>query len=40
MSPVDLLKQFNSKIKNLQNKIYLTSDNSNYRLNSMNIDHT
>ena len=27
MSAVELLKKFNSKIKNLQNKIYLTSAN-------------
>jgi hypothetical protein len=38
MSAVDLLKQFNSKIINLQKKIYLTSVSSNYSLTLLNID--
>ena len=38
MSAVDLLEQFNSKIINLQKKIYLTSDSSNYSLTLLNID--
>ena len=38
MSAVDLLEQFNSKIINLQKKIYLTSVNSNYSLTLLNID--
>ena len=38
MSAVDLLKQFNSKTINLQNKIYLTSVSSNYNLTLLNID--
>ena len=38
MSAVELLKKFNSKIMNLQNKIYLTSANSNYSLALLNVD--
>ena len=38
MSAVELLEKFNSKIINLQNKIYLTSTNSNYNLALLNID--
>ena len=38
MSAVELLKKFNSKITNLQNKIYLTSANSNYSLLLLNVD--
>ena len=38
MSAVELLEKFNSKIINLQNKIYLTSTNSNYNLVLLNID--
>ena len=38
MSAVDLLEQFNSKIINLQKKIYLTSVSSNYSLTLLNID--
>jgi hypothetical protein len=38
MSAVELLEKFNSKIKNLQNKIYLISTNSNYNLVLLNID--
>ena len=37
MSAVELLKKFNSKITNLQNKIYLTSANSNYELGSTEV---
>ena len=38
MSEVELLKKFNSKITNLQNKIYLTSANSNYSLLLLSVD--
>ena len=38
MGAVELLEKFNSKIKNLQNKIYLISTNSNYNLVLLNID--
>ena len=38
MGAVELLKKFNSKITNLQNKIYLTSTNSNYSLALLNVD--
>ncbi|MDA7832447.1 HupE/UreJ family protein [Candidatus Pelagibacter sp.] len=38
MSAVELLKKFNSKIKTLQNKIYLTSSNTNYSLVLLNVD--
>ena len=38
MSAVDLHEKFNSKIINLQNKVYLTSASSSYSLALMNID--
>src|SRR6056300_1017273 len=38
MSADELLKKFNSKIRNLQNKIYLTSANSNYGLTLVDVD--
>ena len=38
MSAVELLKKFNSKIIDLQNKIYLTSVSSNYNLTLLSID--
>ena len=38
MSAAELLKKFNSKIINLQNKVYLTSASSSYSLALMNID--
>ena len=38
MSAIELLKKFNTKITNLQNKIYLTSVNSNYGLALLNVD--
>ena len=38
MSAVELLKKFNSKIRTLQNKIYLTSSNTNYNLVLLNVD--
>ena len=38
MSAVELLKKFNSKITTLQNKIYLTSSNTNYSLVLLNVD--
>ena len=37
MSAVELLKKFNSKIKNIQNKVYLTSASSTYSLILLNI---
>ena len=38
MSAVELLKKFNSKIIDLQNRIYLTSVSSNYNLTLLSID--
>lgn len=38
MNADELLKKFNSKIRDLQNKIYLTSANSNYRLTLVDVD--
>ena len=38
MSTAELLEKFNSKIINLQNKVYLTSASSSYSLVLMNID--
>ena len=38
MGAVNLLKKFNSKITNLQKKIYLTSTNYNYSLLLVNVD--
>ena len=38
MSAVELLKKFNSNITNFQNKIYLTSANSNYGLALLSVD--
>ena len=38
MNADELLKKFNSKIRDLQNKIYLTSANSNYGLTLVDVD--
>ena len=38
MSAVELIKKFNSKIKNIENRVYLKSANHNYNLVMTNID--
>jgi hydrogenase/urease accessory protein HupE len=38
MSAVELIEKFNSKIKNLENRVYLKSANHNYNLVMTNID--
>ena len=38
MNADELLKKFNSKIRDFQNKIYLTSANSNYSLTLVDVD--